>query len=71
MQSKRMKAPEEPWELVDGTPMEGSPPEEVLQEIHLAEQLAQEALTRAAVLRQSHGMGPKAQPKAKEPPVKK
>ena len=66
-----MKAPEEPWEFVDGTPMAGSPLEEVFQEIHLAEQLAQEALTRAAVLRQSYGMGPKAQPKAKEPPMKK
>ena len=31
-----------------------------------SERLAQEALTRAAVLRQSHGMAPKAQPKAKE-----
>ena len=56
---KKGRTADGPWEFVDSTPMEGTPPEEVLQEINYVEQIAQEAMTRAAILRQSHGLAPK------------
>ena len=59
-----------PWELIsDGT----TGNEEVMKEIHDAEALAQQAMTRAAALRQTHCL-PSAEsviplPKARLPPV--
>lgn len=68
---KKGRTADGPWEFVDSTPMEGTPPEEVLQEINYVEQIAQEAMTRAAVLRQSHGLAPKTHHMAKGSSPKK